>query len=79
MQIFDHFFRVILKDFFISLIVPYPHVMAGLLEGVPGDVEPAVAGEELVSERVVFQERYQALELGRILWSDVGSLTLQVL
>ena len=53
--------------------------MAGLFEGVPGDVEPAVAGEELVSERVVFQERYQALELGRILGSDVGSLTLQVL
>ena len=31
--------------------------MAGRGEGVPGDVEPAMAGEELVGERPGFEER----------------------
>ena len=34
----------------VSLIVIDPDEMAGRGEGVPGDVEPAAAGEELVGE-----------------------------
>ena len=46
--------------------------MAGRGEGVPRDVEPAAAGEELVGELPGLEEIDQALELGRVLgtsWS----------
>ena len=42
-----------------SPVVPDPDVVAGLGVGVPGDVEPAGAGEELVGVRVHPEERYE--------------------
>ena len=53
--------------------------MAGLGEGVPGEVKPGFGGKELVGEGVGLEEVDEALELGRILWTDIGSLTDQVL
>ena len=53
--------------------------MAGLGEGVPGDVEPGGAGEELVGEGVGFEEVDEALELDRIFRADVGGLAEKVL
>ena len=53
--------------------------MARDAEGFPGDVQPAVAGQELVGKLVSFQEIDQALELGRILRTNVGSTALKVL
>ena len=53
--------------------------MAGLGEGVPRDVEPAGAGQELVGQGVGFQEVDQLLELFRVLGADVGSLANEVL
>ena len=53
--------------------------MAGWGEGVPGDVEPAAAGEELVGELPGLEEIDQALELGRVLGTDVGGLAEEVL
>ena len=53
--------------------------MARVGEGIPGKVEPAIAGEELVGEFVGFEEVYEALELVRVLGADVGSLAEQVL
>ena len=48
-------------------------------ERTPGDVEPAIAGEELVGVGVCFQEIDQALELSRVARADVGSLAEEVL
>lgn len=62
-----------------SLIVPDADVMPRDAEGVPRDVEPAIAGEELVGVGVCLQEIYQALELSRVARANVGSLALQVL
>ena len=53
--------------------------MAGLGEGVPGDVEPGGAGEELVCEGIGFEEVDETLELSWILRTDVGSLAYEVL
>lgn len=53
--------------------------MAGLGEGVPGKVEPTIAGEELIGKGVMAKKVDQAIELSRILGPDVGSLTDQVL
>ena len=53
--------------------------MARDAEGLPGNVEPAVAGQELVGKLVSFQEIDQALELGWILRTNVGSTALKVL
>ena len=53
--------------------------MAGRGEGVPGDVEPAAAGEELVGELPGLEEIDQALELGRVFGTDVGGLAEEVL
>ena len=53
--------------------------MARRGEGRPGDVEPAVAGEELVGALVRLQELHEAVELRRIAWTDVGSLAGEVL
>ena len=53
--------------------------MAGWGEGVPGDVEPAAAGEELVGELPGLEEIDQALELGRVFGTDVGGLAEDVL
>jgi hypothetical protein len=62
-----------------SFIIPDPDEVAGLGEGTPGDVEPAIAGEELVGEFVSLEEIDQALELSRVARADVGSLTEEVL
>ena len=56
-------------------IVPYPDEMAWRGEGIPRDVEPAVAGQELVGKCMGLEEVDQALELLRVLGADVGSLT----
>ena len=53
--------------------------MARVGERTPGDVEPAIAGEELVGELVSLEEIDQALELLRVTGADVGSLAEQVL
>ena len=48
-------------------------------KGTPGDVEPAIAGEQLVGEFVSLEEVHEALELLRVLGANVGSLAEQVL
>lgn len=53
--------------------------MARLGERTPTDVEPAIAGEELVGVGVCLQEIYQALELLRVTGANVGGLAEQVL
>ena len=53
--------------------------MAGLAEGRPRNVKPAVAGQQLVGIGTVAEEVDQALELLRVLGADVGSLSQQVL
>ena len=55
-------------------IVPYPYIVSWSSEGIPRDVEPAVAGEELVGIFTSFEEGDEALELGGILGADIGSL-----
>lgn len=53
--------------------------MSRSAEGIPRDVEPAGAGEELVSQIVSFEEVYEALELLGVFGADVGSLAKEVL
>ena len=53
--------------------------MAGHGGGVPGDVKPGRAGQELVGVFTTAEERYQALELRRVPWADVGGAALKVL
>ena len=53
--------------------------MAGRAEGRPGEVEPAIAGEELVGQIVSLEEIDQRLEMLRVLGADVGSLAQEVL
>ena len=53
--------------------------MSGWTEGSPRDVEPAIAGEELVGQGVGLEECNEALELGWFLGADVGSTALKVL
>ena len=60
-------------------IVPDTDIMAGWGEGVPGDVEPARASQELVGVLPVLQERHELSELLRILRADIGGLADQVL
>ena len=48
-------------------------------KGVPRDVEPGGAGEELVGEGVGLEEVDEALELSWILRTDIGSLTDEML
>ena len=61
------------------LVIPYSDKMAGLGEGVPRDVEPAGAGEELVGEGVMAQEVDEALKLLGVARTDIGGLTEEVL
>jgi hypothetical protein len=53
--------------------------MAGGGKGIPGDVEPAVAGEELIGELTGFEEIDQTLELCWVLGADVGGLAKEML
>ena len=61
------------------LVVADADEVSGDAEGSPGDVEPAVSGEELVGQVVGLQEVDEVLELGRIFGADVGSTALKVL
>ena len=70
---------VLLIDPSLCFIVPEADVVAGRGEGVPGDVKPGGAGEELVGEVVVAEEVDKALELSRIFGTDVGGLAEKVL
>ena len=53
--------------------------MAGCGERTPGNVEPTVAGQQLVGQVVSLEEVNQALELRGVLGANVGSLAEQVL
>ena len=53
--------------------------MAGLGEGVPGDVEPGGARQQLVGVGAGLEEIHEALELGWVLRTDINSLTAEVL
>ena len=53
--------------------------MTGLGKGVPGKVEPTVAGEELVGVLADLQELHELPELGWVARADVGSTALKVL
>ena len=64
---------------YLLLVIPYPNVVAGRGEWIPGDMEPAVAGQELVGEVVGFKEVDEALELNRILGTDIGGLAEEML
>ena len=48
--------------FFKSFIIPNLDVMSWDAEGIPGDVQPAGAGEELVGEFTGFEEVDKMLE-----------------
>ena len=60
-------------------VVIDPDEMAGGGKGIPGDVEPAVAGEELIGELTGFEEIDQTLDLCWVLGADVGGLAEEVL
>ena len=53
--------------------------MAGWGDGVPGDVEPAGAGKELVGQFVSLQEVHKFDELGGIAGTNVCGLAEEVL
>ena len=57
-------------------VVTDADIVAGQTEGLPRDVEPAGAGQELVGILTVAEERDQVLELSWIFGTDVGSLAL---
>ena len=61
------------------LVVAEADEVAGHGGGVPGDVEPGRAGQELVGVFTTAQKVDQALELRRVPWADVGGLTEHVL
>ena len=60
-------------------VVADADVVARRGEGIPGYVEPAVAGEELVGVLTDLQELHELPELGRVFGADVGGLTDEVL
>jgi len=62
-----------------SLVVPDADVMPRDAEGVPGDVEPAIARQQLVGIGAGLEEIHEALELRGVLRADVGSLTAEML
>ena len=92
MQIFCQLFSLLISLFYLFTflpfyfftflplnIVPYPDLSAGLAEGVPRDVEPVTAGEQLVGVLAGLEEVHEALELLRVHRPDIGSLTNEVL
>ena len=48
------------------LVIPNPDIMSRCGKGIPRDVEPAGAGQELVGQIVSLEEIDQALELSRV-------------
>ena len=75
----DHYLFVPSGAFSRSAVVSYPDDVSGLGEGVPGDVEPAGARQQLVGVRRGLEEIHEALELSRVARADVGSLAEKVL
>ena len=71
--------QTIVSSIFSLFVVAEPDIVARLDEGVPGDMEPAVAGEQLVGEGVGFKEVDEALELLRIFGADICGLADKVL
>ena len=63
----------------ISAVVSEADEVARRGEGAPGDVEPGGARQELVGVGAGLKECHEALELGRILRADIGSLTAEML
>ena len=66
-------------DCVLLLVVVEADVVARLGEGIPGNVEPGLGGEELVGEGVGLEEVDEALELSWILRTDISSLAYEVL
>ena len=62
-----------------SFVITYSDVVAGRRKGIPGDVEPAIASEQLVGVFADLQEFYEIPELRGVLRPDVGSLAEKVL
>jgi hypothetical protein len=60
-------------------IIPYSDIIPRLAEGIPRDVEPAVASQELVGIGAGAKEVDKALELLWVFGADVGGLTKEVL
>ena len=60
-------------------VIPNADLMPGRGERTPGEVEPAIAGEELVGQIVSLEEIDQSLELLMVTGANVGSLAEQVL
>ena len=67
--------RKILDNKLKLLIVPYSNIISWCNKRVPRNVEPAIAGQELIGIVTGLQELHQSLELPRLFGSDVGSLT----
>ena len=61
------------------MVVPYSDVMPWGGEGVPGDVEPAVARKQLVGKLPRSEEFHELVEHPWVFGLDVGSLAQQVL
>ncbi len=61
------------------LVVADADVVARRLEGIPGDVQPTVAGEELVGVLADLEKFNEIPELRRVFRADVSSLAEQVL
>lgn len=59
---------------YLSFVVSNPYVMPWCSKWFPGDVEPTIAGQELVGVFTITEEIDQALELVRVLGANVGSL-----
>ena len=67
-----------MRGFLLSVITD-AEIVAGRTEGVPGDVEPAIAGEQLVGMFTDLQEFNEMRELRRIARPDVCGLAEEVL
>ena len=61
------------------MVVSEADEVSGLGEGIPGDVEPGGARQQLIGEGRGLEEIYEALELCWVLRADIGSLTAEVL
>ena len=78
-----HLSFVVFRDdaeiLYILAVVAEADEVAGLGEGIPGDVEPAGARQQLVGIGAGLEEFHEALELRWVLRADIGSLTAEVL
>ena len=64
---------------FLLLVITNADVVAGRAEGIPGNVEPAIASEQLVGMFTDLQEFNEMRELRRIARPDVCGLAEEVL